>query len=158
MRNFVGRLTITCAVLLAAASTVLSSPAQAAVAANPFTPAQACNRDFGGSWAHANDGHRAIKDDRGRVVADVYLMYDHSTAKNCVTTLKRVLIGSETFVNARLVVQDSDTKVQNGAYKYYAAVQLSARDRCVKYSGVIDIDSGVGGVFDAGRDTWGNCG
>ena len=43
----------------------------------------------------------------------------------------------------------------SGNYKYYAAIQRSARDKCVMYRGeVLYFTSWQG----AGRYSWGNCG
>jgi hypothetical protein len=135
-----------------AAVTMFAPPAHDAT--NPFTAAQACNNDFGGSWAYASDGHRTIYSD-GSKVGDVYLMYNGSTGYNCVVTLKAVAIGISTGVAATLSVQGSGTYTQSSNYKYYAAKQHSAVDTCVKYNGQV-----LNGTMwaGAGRDTWGNCG
>ena len=129
----------------------LASPAHAA--ANPFTAAQACNNDFGGSWAHASDGHRTISSG-GSKVGDVYLMYNGATGYNCVVTLKAVAVGTSSGVAATLSVQGSGTYTQSSNYKYYAARQHYAADTCVKYSGEV-----LNGTMwaGAGRSTWGNC-
>jgi hypothetical protein len=131
----------------------LASPARAAT--NPFTAAQACNNDFGGSWANTSDGHRAISASDGTKVGDVYLMYNSATGYNCVVTLKAVAIGTSTGLGATLTVQGSGTYTQSGNYKYYAAKQHSAVDTCVKYQGDVLYTTMWEG---AGRDTWGNCG
>ncbi|MEU2615983.1 hypothetical protein ABZ570_31090 [Micromonospora sp. NPDC007271] len=129
------------------------SPARAA--ANPFTPAQACNNDFGGSWAQVSDGHRSIYASDGTKTGDVYLMYNSATGYNCVATLKAVAIGSTTGVAARLRVSGSSWVEDSGNYKYYAAKQRSARDACVMYEGSV-----LNGTMwtGNGRYTWGNCG
>jgi hypothetical protein len=151
------RMVITCA-LAAIAVTGFSSPAHAA-ATNPFTLAQACANDFGGQWAHANDGERPIKDKAGKVVGHVYLMYNGQTGENCVATIKRVNLGQPTRDNAVLEVPGGErvSGYREEGYKYYTAVKGDARDKCVKYWGSISIEED-GDVFQAGRFTWGNCG
>lgn len=152
MRGLARRLAATTLAATAAAVT-LASPAQAA--SNPFTAAQACNNDFGGSWAHVSDGHRSIRASDGTLVGDVYLMYNSATAYNCVVTLKRVKVGSMTGVAAGIRVEGGSWVDDSGNYKYYAAIQRSARDKCVMYRGeVLYFTSWQG----AGRYSWGNCG
>ncbi|MFC4149972.1 hypothetical protein ACFO0M_27280 [Micromonospora mangrovi] len=130
-----------------------ASPARAAT--NPFTAAQACNNDFGGSWAYASDGHRTISTPGGTKVGDVYLMYNSATGYNCVATLKTVSVGSATGVSAGIRVYGGSWVYQSGSYKYYAAIQRSAVDKCVMYSGEVLYGTNW---QSAGRDSWGNCG
>ena len=151
MRVLARRLAISVA---SAAVAVAGFATPAHAAANPYTAAQACNEDFGGSWAYASDGHRTISKD-GTKVGDVYLMYNGATGFNCVVTLKAVAIGTRTGVAATLTIQGSGSFTQSDNFKYYAAKQRSAVDTCVKYDGeVLYGTSWVG----AGRSTWGNCG
>ncbi|WP_460806326.1 hypothetical protein [Micromonospora zhanjiangensis] len=97
MRRVARRLAIS--ITAAAVATVaLASPAQAA--SNPYSAAQACATDFGGSWASVSDGHRSITAPDGTRVGDVYLMYNSGTGYNCVATIKRVAVGSSTGVSA----------------------------------------------------------
>jgi hypothetical protein len=136
-----------------AAMAVLAVPAEAAE--NPFTPAEACSNDFGGSWAHVTDGHRVINHNR-TVLGEVYLMYDHSTGKNCVATIKRVEVGSETPVAATLRIKGRDDALTDkGRYKYYAAIEGNARDTCVAYRGTMSVAGGES--YSGGREDWGNC-
>ncbi|MBP2705882.1 hypothetical protein JOL79_18915, partial [Microbispora sp. RL4-1S] len=81
MRTFARRLVIL-GVSAAAVSALAGSPAQAAT--NPYTPALACNNDFGGNWASTTDGHRTINNLSGAKMGDVYLMYNSATGDNCV--------------------------------------------------------------------------
>jgi hypothetical protein len=144
-----------------AAVTLFSAPAQAAT--NPYTAASACRNDFGGSWTSTTDGHRSIVAD-GETLADVYLMYNSASGKNCVATIKRIYIGTGSGVRAELTVRgdkmysDPDEYTSPtypmAVYKYYAAVQASARDTCVKYEG--GAKYGGYGYYN-GRSTWGNC-
>lgn len=150
MRGLLRRLAIPTLAVTTAVVT-FGSPARAA---NPFTAAQACNNDFGGSWAYASDGHRTISSG-GSKVGDVYLMYNGSTGYNCVVTLKAVAVGNTSGVAARLRVEGSSWVGQSGNFKYYAAIQRQAIDKCVMYEGeVLNGTSWVGN----GRYTWGNCG
>jgi hypothetical protein len=137
---------------VAAAVTTFGSPAHAAT--NPYTAAQACNSDFGGSWAQASDGHRSIYAGSTKV-GDVYLMYNSATGYNCVVTLKAVAVGSTTGVAASLRVEGGSWATDSGNDKYYAAKQRSARGTCVMYEGEV-----LNGTMwqAAGRYTWGNCG
>ncbi|MFC0505231.1 hypothetical protein [Micromonospora costi] len=152
MRGLTRRLAISMLAATVAALT-LASPAQAAT--NPFTAAQACNNDFGGAWAYASDGHRSITAPDGTRVGDVYLMYNSATAYNCVVTLKRVAVGSTTGVSAGVRVEGGSWAYDSGNYKYYAAIQRSARDKCVMYDGEVLYATSWQG---AGRYSWGNCG
>jgi len=140
-------------VSVAVAVAGFAAPAQAAT--NPWSAAGACANDFGGSWAYASDGHRTISAPDGTKVGDVYLMYNGANGHNCVVTLKAVALGSTTGVRAFLTVQGASTYNDSGSYKYYAAVDHSAVDTCVKYSG--DVLYGTSWE-SAGRSTWGNCG
>ncbi|GIJ30148.1 hypothetical protein Vqi01_53100 [Micromonospora qiuiae] len=152
MRGSARRLAIS--ILAATVATVtLAAPAQAAT--NPFTAAQACNNDFGGSWAHVSDGHRSITAPNGTKVGDVYLMYNSASGNNCVATLKRVSVGTNSGVSAGIRVEGSSWVYDPGNYKYYAAIQRSARDRCVMYSGEVLYGTSWQGN---GRSSWGNCG
>jgi hypothetical protein len=135
------------------AAVAFGSPAQAAT--NPYTAAQACNEDFGGSWAYASDGHRVIKATDGTKVGDVYLMYNGSTGYNCVVTLKSVNLGSNSGIEARVRVQGGSWVPDSGNYKYYAAVRRSAVDKCVMYDGSVMYFTSW---QTNGRYTWGNCG
>lgn len=152
VRRFARRLAISTLSATVAAVT-LAAPAQAAT--NPFTAAQACNNDFGGSWANVTDGHRSITAPDGTKVGDVYLMYNSATGYNCVATLKRVMVGSTTGVAAEIRVEGGSWVSDSGNYKYYAAIQRSAVDKCVMYNGkVLYFTSWQ----SAGRLSWGNCG
>jgi len=134
------------------ALTMLGSPAQAAT--NPYTAAEACNNDFGGSWASTSDGHLSVYAGSTKV-GDVYLMYNSSTGYNCVTTIKRVSIGTKTPVMAQVLAKGgSEYAADSGNYKYYAAKQTYAKDTCVVYGGWVYYN----GVYNReDQDTWSNC-
>ncbi|MEU4555424.1 hypothetical protein EV382_2846 [Micromonospora violae] len=152
MRGSARRLAVSI-VAATVAAVGLASPARAAT--NPFTAAQACNNDFGGSWAYASDGHRSINASDGTKVGDVYLLYNGATGYNCVVTLKRVALGSTTGLAAGIRVEGGSWVEDSGNYKYYAAIQRSAVDKCVMYRGEVMYFTSW---QIAGRYSWGNCG
>ena len=151
LRNATRRLT-TVILSATAAIATLAGPAQAA--ANPYTAAGACANEFGGSWSSASDGHRTISSGSTKV-GDVYLMYNGATGYNCVVTLKSVSVGTASGVGAWLLVQGSDWRADEASYKYYAAIQRPAADKCVQYTG--EVLYGTSWASN-GRYTWGNCG
>ncbi|WP_203916733.1 hypothetical protein [Rugosimonospora africana] len=131
----------------------LASPAHAA--SNPYSAAQACSNDFGGSWASVTGGHQAITAPDGTKVGDVYLMYNSGTGYNCVATLKSVAVGSATGVEAGIRVEGGSWVYASGNFKYYETIQRSAVDKCVMYDGDVLYGTNWEG---AGRYSWGNCG
>ncbi|MGC5055035.1 hypothetical protein ACLQ2S_26725 [Micromonospora sp. DT48] len=62
---------------------------------------------------------------------------------------------SNTGVSAELRVQGSSWVYDSGSYKYYAAIQRSARDRCAMYSGEVLYGTSW---QSGGQSSWGNCG
>lgn len=153
MRNFAKRLSILGASVAAIAAISVPS-AQAAT--NPYTPQGACGHDFGGSWSSTTDGHRTMVTTSNVKYGDAYLMYNRGTGKNCVVALKTASVGTSTMTEAGILVQGSSSWVeQTGSYKYYAAVQASASNKCVEYDGWVQ---GSGGDWaNGGRYAWGNC-
>ncbi|WP_410607165.1 hypothetical protein [Amycolatopsis sp. lyj-109] len=148
------RLGVVVAAALSAAA--VSAPA-ASAAANPYTPAEACATDFGGSWSLASDGHREVKYGSAKW-GDVYLMYNSSHA-NCVATIKAIDIGTPTYTEAWLWIQGTPDWIGNtGPFKYYAAVKGTANNHCVQYLGLISrTATGAGAYAKGARYTWGNC-
>ncbi len=151
MRNTVRRVVVTCASVLAVMA-VAGSPAHAET--NPYTPASACAEDEGGRWVHMDDGHREIRGPKSEVIGDVYLMHDRGTGKKCAVTIKRVDIGKETWTQASLQLQGGEPSDEIAPYKYYAAVSLDARNRCVMYAGAMVYN---GGEYWVERERWDNC-
>ncbi|SBT37307.1 hypothetical protein [Micromonospora auratinigra] len=154
VRRFARRLSTS---LLAATVAVVTFAAPAR-AANPYTPAQACGNEFGGSWTASSDGHRSIVADNGVKLGDVYLMYNYATDYNCVTMIKARDIGTASPIKASIKVDVEGTlrewQSDSGSYKYYAAVQRYANNMCVQYYG----SALYGGYWQGnGRTTWGNC-
>jgi hypothetical protein len=146
------------ALVIAGALTTMLAEAPAQAATNPYTPQEACNHQFGGSWSTTTDGHRSVTDQLGNKYGDVYLMYNGATGYNCVTTLKTSWVGTASPTVSYLWVQgDDEERVDSGKYKYYSAVQWHAAGRCVQYSGgIYSSDYSKGG--EGFRNTWGNCG
>lgn len=131
----------------------LASPAHAAT--NPYSAAQACSNDFGGSWASTSGGHKTITAPDGTKVGDVYLMYNSGTGYNCVATLKSVAVGSATGVKSGIRVEGSSWAYASGNFKYYETIERSAVDTCVMYEGEVLYGTNW---ESAGRYSWGNCG
>ncbi|WP_460491671.1 hypothetical protein [Dactylosporangium cerinum] len=129
--------------------TLVATPAHAAT--NPYTAAQACHNDWGGSWVNVSDGHRTIVKG-STTIGNVYLMYNSAAGTNCVAVLKAASVGTATYVSAELEVQGGGTMYMDyGNFKYYDTVEGNAAGKCVKYRGFMD-------AYVGGRDTWGNCG
>ncbi len=154
MRNLARRLS-TSVLAMAVAVAAFGSPAYAA---NPYTPASACNDEFGGSWTQVSDGHRSIIADDGADLGDVYLMYNSTTGYNCVTMLKTKYAGTGSSIKASIKVDEEGTArdwhSDNGFYKYYAAVQRYGKGMCIQYWA----STLYGGFWQGnGRDSWGNC-
>ena len=143
-------------------STVLTtSPAVALTSKpaveNPYTPAEACHEDFGGTWTSVTDGHRAVTISSGAKWGDVYLLWNDVTKYNCSVTIKRVYIGTESRTVAGLRVEGKDWVQDANNYKYYAAVQAPACNKRVMYDGFVWNPAGTV-LADGGRYTWGNGG
>jgi hypothetical protein len=142
-----------------AALMFFGSPAQAAT--NPYTPQEACNHQFGGSWSTTTDGHRSLTTlDTGAKWGDVYLMYNSATGYNCVATIKTAYVGTATYTDAALSIQGETNLWQHedyGRYSYYAATEGYASNRCVQYQGWIDNPS-ISDDAAGARLSWGNCG
>lgn len=145
-------------VLAALAAGTLGSPAQAAT--SPYTPQEACNHQFGGSWSTTSDGHRSVTTAGGATWGDVYLMYNSASGYNCVATIKSAYVGTSSEMLASLTVQGGSGQGDHqdrGFYDYYAATEAYAAGQCVEYFGIITNPSGSDGAT-GGRLTWGNCG
>ncbi len=144
-------------VVAAALSAAAVSAPVASAAANPYTAAEACANDFGGSWSPASDGHREVKYGSAKW-GDVYLMYNSSHA-NCVATIKAIDIGTPTYTEAWLWIHGNPNWTGNaGPFKYYAAVEGTANNQCVQYQATISRTANGSGAYAKGaRFTWGNC-
>lgn len=106
---------------------------------NPYTATQVCGSGYTVIDSHAIRGAR------------VYLAYNASTGKNCVTTLKTTKLGTKTKVGAKLAVKGGSSASDSGKYGYYAGpVRKKAVHTCVKWGG-----STASGSFTS---AWSHCG
>lgn len=147
---------LTSAVLTAAPGAAEPAGTRAA-AANPYTAAEACHNDFGGTWVPVSDNRRSVVTPSGTKWADVYLMWNDSTKRNCVATIKRAFVGTSTRTVAGLRVEGSDWVQDARNYQYYAAVQASACNKRVMYDGFVWNASRTT-LAQGGRYTFGNGG
>ncbi|MFB9200283.1 spore-associated protein A [Nonomuraea spiralis] len=133
----------TAALTLVAATSLVAIPA----AANAEVYCGA-----GYNVVHQSDMHNYTKS-----WGTVYLAYNSSTGKNCVTVVKSNYVGTATWTNVTLTVQGGSSYGVSETVKYYGGpVYASARGACVKYSAIIEAPSGARAI--GGRSTWGNCG
>jgi hypothetical protein len=154
VRRF-ARLGILGVVVTALVALGFGSPAQAAT--NPYTPQEACNHQFGGTWSVVTDGHRVALTDVNVKWGDVYLLYNSATGYNCVATIKTEFVGLATLTVADLLVQGSSWGADAKWYSYYAAVETKASDKCVQYMGQV-YNTAADRYAQGQRLTWGNCG
>ncbi|MQA87083.1 MAG: hypothetical protein GEV03_21255 [Streptosporangiales bacterium] len=142
-------------------SSTKGNAASQAVAGNPYTPKEVCGsgyyvvKDKGGIGGKAK--RPVFFPNKATVWGYVYLMYNDSTGKNCVATIKTEKVGKKTYMFAALRVKGKSWKADDGTYKYYAGpVKKKAAGKCVKYRGFIDLGGGF--YATGGREKWGNCG
>ncbi|RKT55483.1 M23 family metallopeptidase [Saccharothrix australiensis] len=68
----------------------------------------------------------------------VHLLYDASTRRNCVATLKKTSLGTAGPTSAYLEVQGSARQTDQGDYTFYAGpVSAVADAKCVKWGGSV---------------------
>ncbi|GLW05922.1 hypothetical protein Misp01_10520 [Microtetraspora sp. NBRC 13810] len=92
---------------------------------NPYTPEQVCG-----------DGYEVIDQAALGTAGTVYLLWNGSAGRNCVTTLKRTSLGTATATSAYLEVQGSARITDSGNFGYYAGpVRAAAANKCVKWGG-----------------------
>jgi predicted Ser/Thr protein kinase len=105
---------------------------------NPYTAAQVCGSGYSVIDSHALAG------------GTIYLLYNSSTGKNCVATL-RTRVSSKISMSATLHVQGGSSSGDSGSYTYYAGpVALTAKSTCVEWGGSIASSSWISG--------WSHCG
>ncbi len=69
----------------------------------------------------------------------VYLSYNASNGKNCVSAMKSANAGTATQTSAYLEVKGSTRQTDSGAFSYFAGpVAAAAADKCVKWGGAVD--------------------
>jgi serine/threonine protein kinase len=107
-------------------------PASSSAATNPHTPKAVCGSSF------SVIDQAALKSADGAVLGRVYLLYNDSTTKNCVVTLKATDVGTATAASAYLEVKGADRVTDSGSFEYYAGpVRAQAGATCVKWGGSI---------------------
>ncbi|MFG1703411.1 protein kinase [Nonomuraea sp. M3C6] len=107
---------------------------------NPYTATQVCGGGFSVQRQSSFSG------------GTTYQLWNNGTGQNCVVTIKSGTdVGKATPMSATLEVQGGGSQTDSGNFEYYAGpVKLSAKGKCVRYSG-----SSGSGSTSAG---WGNCG
>jgi serine/threonine-protein kinase len=147
-RSIHRRIATTGAVLTAGLSAAaVAGPAQAA--SNPYTPQGVCGAGFG-----VIDHHELRS---GKVqLGTVYLLYQASSGRNCVVTMKERGVGRKTPTAAFLQRQGAKTaKIDYRRYAYYAGPRrVKAAGRCVLWGGGIKVGKRVA----AYRSTFEHCG
>lgn len=99
-----------------------------------------------------------VKNQFGDTWGRVYLTYNSSTGKNCVTTIKSSFVGTASFTSAQLMIQNGNSYYDQGYYTTYAGpIHGSAAGKCVMYWGSVTNPSNTIGAT-GGRMSWGNCG
>ncbi|MGV9328874.1 N-acetylmuramoyl-L-alanine amidase [Streptosporangium sandarakinum] len=92
---------------------------------NPYTAQEVCG-----------SGYSVIDSAALGTAGTVYLLYNASNGYNCVATLKKTSLGTETATTAYLEVQGKTRVTDSGNYGYYAGpVRAAAADKCVKWGG-----------------------
>jgi len=106
--------------------------------ANPYSATGVCGSGFSIIDSHALTG------------ATVYLLYDDSTAQNCVTTLSDADLGA-VAMNATLKVEGGGSASDPGEYTWYAGPVIEdAANACVQWGGTYRSESWTSG--------WSHCG
>lgn len=142
--NMVGRIAAGSAALAAGVTAVVVGPTAALAAdVNPYSASALCGSGYGVVDYFKDDGR-----------AYIYLLYNSSSGKNCVVSMKQKQLGSKTHVSA--VLQTHETvKVDSGNYSYYAGpVYLSARGECVSFGGEVTVN----GELNVYSSPFGYCG
>ncbi|ROO90398.1 hypothetical protein EDD29_8123 [Actinocorallia herbida] len=99
-----------------------------------------------------------VQNQYGDTWGRVYLTYNSSTGKNCVTTVKSAFVGTASFTSAQLMIQNGNSYYDQGYYVQYAGpLYGSAAGKCVMYWGSVTNPSNTIGA-GGGRMSWGNCG
>jgi len=92
---------------------------------NPYSAGEVC-----GSGFSVIDSHALGKSGK------VYLLYNASSKKNCVATLKTASLGKKSPVSATLQVKGAAKASDSGSFAYYAGpVTRAAAAKCVKWGG-----------------------
>lgn len=98
---------------------------------NPYTPQEVCGS--GSSVIDSADLNGA---------GTAYLLYNSSSKKNCVTTLKAKSLGTASATSAFLEVEGSKRVTDSGDFTYYAGpVSQAAGATCVKWGESVGSES-----------------
>lgn len=141
----------------AAKNTILAGVTTVAAATSIVATSTAAHAE-----AYCGSGYNVVasapvKTPSGTTWGQVYLTYNSSTGKNCVTTVKSEWVGTDSFTTAQLMIQNGNSYVDQGLYGYYAGpIYGSAAGKCVRYWGSINNPSGTLNA-SGGRNSWGNC-
>lgn len=113
------------------ASLVVASPAEAA--GNPYTPGEVC----GSGYRTVSGGYYGLSG------ADMYVMYNSGSGRNCVAVIKRSNIGKATLVGAGFKLSGSTSwragvNYELANFKYYAEspTKYYAKGHCIDIYGV----------------------
>ncbi len=125
------RMTLTTACAVAALVGMSATPASAAT--NPYTPGQVC----GSGYRTVSGGYFGLNG------ADMYVMYNAASGRNCVAVLKRRNVGVASTVGAGFKLSGntswrSGVNYEVGRFKYYAEspTKYYAKGRCIDIYGV----------------------
>lgn len=120
----------------ASATTAPTTAAPPKPKPNPYTAAQACGSGYQVIDTATLTGSDGVR--RGRV----FLLYQASTGRNCVVTLKDTAVGVKSAVSAYLEVKGKARSTDSGSFAYYAGPVRADADRiCVRWGGAV---GGVG--------------
>ena len=98
---------------------------------NPYTPEEVCGSGFS-----------VIDSEKLNGAGTAFLLYDASSQKNCVTTLKAKSLGSPSAASAFLEVEGAERTTDSGDFSYYAGpVRAAAAGTCVKWGGSVNTES-----------------
>lgn len=110
---------ITSAAAVGAAGVALAGPASAAT-----SPAAVCGSGY------------SVIDHKALTGSTVYLLWNGSSGRNCVVTVKTTSVGTKTRTGAYLYVQGSSPIEDTDSYAYYAGpVSAPAVGKCVQWGG-----------------------
>ncbi|GHF39054.1 sialidase-1 [Amycolatopsis bartoniae] len=81
-------------------------------------------------------GYSVIDQQALGTAGTVYLSYNASTGKNCVSTMKKTSVGTPSATSAFLQVEDGTRVTDSGNFSYYAGpVTAGAAGKCVQWGG-----------------------
>jgi hypothetical protein len=94
---------------------------------NPYTPEKVCG-----------SGYTVIDSAALGSAGKVYLLFNKSNGKNCVTTMKSTSLGKDSATSAYLEVKGKSRITDSGNFAYYAGPVVAAgAKQCVKWGGKV---------------------